>query len=107
MSILIRYAPASLTREQYDKVGGGLEAEGNWPPEGLLLHVCFGSGNQLRVSEIWESREKLEAFQQQLMPQLQQAGVDVTANEPEILEVQAIEVGANLASTSPTEPARA
>ena len=45
----------------------------------------------MRVSEVWESRERLEAFQEHLMPLLQEAGIDIAGNEPETFEVYAIE----------------
>ena len=91
MPVLIRYAPPGLTKRQYDQVGEQLEAKGQWPPDGLIVHVGFGPAEDMRVSEVWESHEKLEAFQQHLIPLLQEAGVNVEGNEPEILEVQGIE----------------
>ena len=43
MPILIRYAPTSLTREQYDKVNEILQENGpGGPPGPLQLHVMFG-----------------------------------------------------------------
>ena len=43
MPILIRYAPSSLTREQYDKVNEILQENGpDGPPPPLQLHVMFG-----------------------------------------------------------------
>src|SRR4051794_8491142 len=56
MAILVRYAPSSLTREQYDKVNAILQENGpGGPPPPLQLHVMFGEEPDLRVSEIWES----------------------------------------------------
>ena len=53
MSILIRYIPSSLTRERYDKVNEMLRENGpDGPPRALQLHVIFGKGSDLRVSEI-------------------------------------------------------
>jgi hypothetical protein len=43
----------------------------------------------LRVSEIWDSQEKLEAFGQRLMPILEEVGIQ--PGEPEIHEVQNVE----------------
>jgi len=88
MAILIRFTPSGLTSEQYDAVGRKLEEGGHWPPEGLLAHVCFGSSENLRVSEVWESREQQEQFAEHLMPLLQEENVDL-AGDPEILEVEA------------------
>lgn len=62
MSVLIRFAPASLTAQQYDGSLRRLREAGVFPPDGPDYHGCFGSAGKLRVSEIWDSREQLEAF---------------------------------------------
>jgi hypothetical protein len=89
MPVLIRYAGAGLTRAQYDEVGEKLQAQGSWPAEGLILHVSFGRDGDMRVSEVWESREQLERFQERLFPILQEVGVPTTP-EPELFEVQEV-----------------
>jgi len=88
MSVLIRFAPPSLTAAQYDESVSKLEAAGDFPPDGLDYHVCFGTEGSLRVSEIWDSRQQLEAFGERLMPVLGEVGID--PGEPEILEVHNI-----------------
>jgi hypothetical protein len=88
MAILIRFTPSGLTSEQYEAVGRKLEEGGHWPPEGLLAHVCFGSSGNLRVSEVWESREQHERFTEHLMPVLEEENVDLSG-DPENLEVHA------------------
>ena len=87
MAILIRFTPSGLTSEQYDNVGQKLQEGGHWPPQGLLAHVCFGSSGNLRVSEVWESRERQEQFAETLMPVLQGENVEMSG-QPEILEVE-------------------
>jgi hypothetical protein len=57
----------------------------------MILHVCFGDEGKLRVSEVWESHEKLEQFQTVLMPLVVENGIDIETNQPELLDVQAIE----------------
>ena len=42
------------------------------------------------MSEIWESREKFEAFGETLMPQLEAAGIQL-AGEPEVYDAQVVE----------------
>jgi hypothetical protein len=56
-----------------------------WPADGCDYHVCFGSEGNLKVSEIWDSREQLQAFAEQLMPVLSEVGIE--AGDPEIIEV--------------------
>jgi hypothetical protein len=41
----------------------------------------------MRVSEIWDSREQMQAFGEQLMPILTDTGIEFSA-EPEIFEVR-------------------
>ncbi len=85
MSVLIRFAPAALTAEQYDESVRRLEETGDFPPDGLDYHVCFGSEGNLRVSEIWDSQEQLDAFGKRLMPVLADVGID--PGEPELMEI--------------------
>jgi hypothetical protein len=47
--------------------------------------VCFGTGADLRVLDVWDSQETFNAFGQTLMPILQQVGLD--PGQPEIAEV--------------------
>jgi hypothetical protein len=91
MAILVRYAPPGMTVAQYDQVSDKVQATLQWPPDGLMVHVCFGSDGDLRVSEVWESRETLEAFQADLFPVLTEAGIDVESGEPEFFDVHAVE----------------
>jgi hypothetical protein len=85
MSVLIRFAPASLTAEQYDESIRRLEEGGDFPPDGLDYHCCFGTDGSLKVSEIWDSREQLEAFGERLMPLLADVGIE--PGEPEVIEI--------------------
>jgi hypothetical protein len=83
--ILIRFSPASLTAEQYDETIRILSQQGNWPPDGLDYHCCFGSEGNLKVSEIWDSQEELDAFGERLMPVLSQVGIE--PGQPEVLPI--------------------
>jgi hypothetical protein len=87
MSIVVRFNPTSMTAEKYDQATRRLEEAGvEFPPNGLDYHVCFGSEGNLRVSEIWDSREQLAAFGERLMPILADTGIEFSG-EPEIFEV--------------------
>jgi hypothetical protein len=90
MSILVRFSVVGLTRQQYDEVNRRLEEAGMWPPDGMQLHVLFGTEGDLKVSEIWESSEQLTAFGEQLLPVLNEVGVQATG-EPEVFEVHNLE----------------
>ena len=89
MSIVVRFAPASATTtEQYDETIRRLEEDGALPPDGQDYHVCFDTDGNLKVSEIWDSREQFEAFGERLMPILADVGID--PGEPEIVEIHNI-----------------
>ncbi len=54
MSILVRFSPPSMTAEQYDTILERLYKEGVHPDPGLELELCFGSGDQMKVSLLSE-----------------------------------------------------
>ena len=65
-----------------------MEEAGIWPDApGLEVHVAFGADDNLRVSEIWSSREQFEAYGEKLMPILTEIGIEFSG-EPEIFDVQ-------------------
>ena len=88
MSVLIRFSPPSLTSETYDAVVARLYEEGIHPAPGLELEVCFGSGDQMKVSVLFDSQEELDAFGARLAPILEELKLD--PGEPEVLEVHNI-----------------
>lgn len=88
MSIVVRFAPASLTAKEYDETVRRLQEKGDFPPDGMDYHVCFGSDGNLRVSEIWDSRGQFEAFGARLMPVLAEVGIE--PGTPEVHEVHNI-----------------
>ena len=85
MSIVVRYPPGGTT-EQYEEVVRRIQDSDRWPPDGLDYHVAFGPADNLHVSEVWDSREQMEAFGEYLIPVLQEVGIPVEG-EPEIFEI--------------------
>jgi hypothetical protein len=88
VSVLIRFAPPSLTAAQYDTVVARLTEEGVFPAQGLDYEICFGSEGNLKVSQVWDTKEHMEAFGKRLMPILQEVGIE--PGEPEIVDVHNI-----------------
>ena len=89
MSVLIRFAPTAVTTtEQYDETIRRLEEGGDFPPDGMEYHVCFLSDGNVRVSEIWDSQEQIDAFGERLMPLLEELGID--PGEPETFQIHNI-----------------
>ena len=89
MSVVVRFSPTNVTKEKYDESLRRLEEAGEFPPEGMDYHVAFGTDDNLRVSEIWDSREQLQAFGDRLMPILTELGIEFSG-EPEVLEIHNI-----------------
>ena len=85
MSILVRFPPSNVSKQQYDTVRNELSGGGDWPPDGCQLHVAFGPDDDIHVSEIWESPDKFRAFGDKLRPRLEQAGIQL-AGEPEVFD---------------------
>src|SRR4029453_17115547 len=89
MSVVVRFAPPNVTKEKYDESLRRLKETGEFPPEGLAYHVAFGPDGNMRVSEIWDSREQLQAFGERLMPILADIGIE-SSGKQEISEVHNI-----------------
>jgi hypothetical protein len=88
MSVLARFTPSSATAEQYDEAIRKLDEAGEIPADGLDYHVAFFVDGDLRVSEIWDSQEKFDAFGEKLMPVLSEIGIE--PGEPQLLEIHNI-----------------
>ena len=88
MSVVARHTPTNLTIEKYAEANRRLVEAELWPnPDDY--HVCFGLEGSLRVSEIWDSREQMQAFGERLMPILAEVGIEFDA-APEISDVHNI-----------------
>jgi len=90
MSIVVRHHLANLTIAHYEEgVRREQAADFKFPPDGRDYHVCFGTDGDLHVSEIWDSRERFQAYGPLLMPILADVGIQFSG-ESEVLEVHNI-----------------
>lgn len=85
MALAYMFAPQSMNAQQYDECIRRLAAAGAANPPGRLFHACHGSGDQLRVFDIWESEEAFTKFGPTLGPILAALGVD--AGTPQVSPV--------------------
>ena len=85
MAIAVLFTPPSMNVAKYDECIRRLEQAGAGAPAGRLYHACYGSGDQLRVFDVWDSKESFERFGQTLMPILQEIGLD--PGQPAISEI--------------------
>jgi hypothetical protein len=86
VSVVVRYSPVNVTFAQYDTIDERIKSTLGWPPPGLDHHIAFGADGDLRVSEVWDSREQWEAWTPQVMPILIDEGVEMSG-EPEVFDV--------------------
>ena len=77
MALTITFTPKGLTASKYDEVIRRLEGAGSGAPRGRIFHTCFGSGDQLRVVEVWNSEADFGAFGATLIPILGSLGIDI------------------------------
>ena len=88
VSVLLQVSPPSLTSEKYDAILARQYEAGIQPAPGRELEVCFGSGDKMKVSCLFDLREKCDAFGAHLAPILQKMNLD--PGEPEVFEVHNI-----------------
>src|SRR5215216_1813763 len=99
MAVFLRATTPGFTAAKYDDLIQKLDAAGAGSPAGRLYHVCFGDKDNLRVSDIWESREAFDKFGETLKPIM--ADLGFSAPDVEILEVYNIIAGAKAVSAIP------
>ena len=63
-------------------------AKGVPPADNLELEVCYGAGDQMRVSVLFDTCEQLESFGLTIKPLLKEIGFD--PSEPEVVEVHKV-----------------
>lgn len=89
MAIAFIFKPKSMNRDQYHRILAKLDEVGIRDQPGRSFHVCFGTGDQLRIIDIWDSEEALTStFAEAIVPILQEVGVE--ALPPEILPIERI-----------------
>jgi hypothetical protein len=99
MAVVLRATTPGFTASKYDELVKKLEAAGAGSPAGRIYHVCFGDSENLRVSDIWDSREAFEKFGETLRPIMQTLGIGPP--EIEFFEVHNIIEGQKATATTP------
>ena len=74
MVSIATFAPKTMTLTQYADIVRRLEQNGAGAPAGRLYHNWYSQAGQLKVTEIWESRERFEQFHKVREPLLRQMG---------------------------------
>jgi hypothetical protein len=72
---------AGVTPEQYEQARSQVDWEGD-VPDGAVLHVAGFDGDDLCVTDVWDSPEHFQRFvEARLMPAVQEIGIE---GEPEV-----------------------
>jgi len=98
MAFVLRATTPGFTAAKYDELVRKLETAGAGTPAGRLYHVAFGDPANLRVSDIWETREAFDKFGETLLPFMHDLGIGPP--DIEFFEVHNIIEGARAASTA-------
>jgi hypothetical protein len=78
-----RIIETGATPEQYDQVSQGVGVSADNPPPGGILHVAAkGDDGQIRIVDVWESREQAEEFMERVRAAREEAGMG--GDEPQI-----------------------
>lgn len=77
MTVLVRATVPGMTTDTYDKVSGQLTPR-MLSARGFVAHVAFAGDDEIRVSEIWESRDDFqEWFDNNVKPHVPGVEIDV------------------------------
>jgi hypothetical protein len=99
MAVVLRFVSEGFTAAKYAETVRKLEEAGQGSPAGRLFHVCFGDKNNLRVSDIWDSRESFERFGETLRPIMEELGIP--PGEIEFFDIHNMIVGETATTATP------
>lgn len=87
MALLMEIEFPGVTAEQYDEADKRAGTRSAQPPDGLLFHSATVTDAGLRVVDLWESREKLDAFMGRMIPITKESGFPDPKAPPALTEV--------------------
>jgi len=83
MPVVLVHEGPTVTQERYEetvrRLTGGkstLEAPGDWPVEGLLVHTAGQGDSGFRVVDVWESEDSCRRFGEMLEPIMRDVGIE-------------------------------
>lgn len=86
MAILVMFEAKGAGKAEYDATNDALGMAGDDAPDGLITHAAGLTDEGVLVVDVWESKEKLEAFfNERLHAALDAAGIPI--GDPTVLPV--------------------
>jgi hypothetical protein len=75
--IIAHFEPKNMNANTYAEVLRKLEAAGAGAPSGRIFHVSYGDPNALKVVDIYDTPQSMEAFGKVLLPILGALGIEI------------------------------
>ena len=76
MAVVALFKGKGFTKTMYEALRPVVNWETDLAPGGMLHVCCFDSDGNVRVTDVWESEEKMQAFVgTRLIPGLQKLGI--------------------------------
>ena len=85
MAVGLKVELEGVSLDQYDAVQKALNFPADWP-DGALAHSAAEGENGLVVADVWESREKFDAFAQERLGAAIAEAIGPDAPQPNITE---------------------
>ncbi|WP_431042436.1 hypothetical protein ACQUSR_11300 [Streptomyces sp. P1-3] len=89
MAVLMEIEYPGVTAEQYDDLTGLIGTRSGQRIAGLLSHAAIVTDEGLRVVDVWESPEAMEAFLPKLRPAQESLGFPPPTAPPRLSPVHA------------------
>ncbi|MFE2425982.1 hypothetical protein ACFXJ5_04350 [Streptomyces sp. NPDC059373] len=86
MTILQEIAFPGVTALQYEEANQRVGIGPGNPPAGLLAHTAVIDEHGLRIVNVWESAEAMEAFVEVITPASEEAGFPKSEGPPTVPE---------------------
>lgn len=67
MAVVLVHETPGMTSQEFDRADALLRAQGEWEPDGRIVLVAATSDDGMIVVNVWESEEKMGAFNQVLL----------------------------------------
>ena len=82
--VLVQQGPG-FTQESYEEIVRRMmdgktrpESPGDWPVDGLLVHVAGEGENGFRVVDVWDSEESVQRLGETLGPIIKELGIEAS-----------------------------
>ncbi len=85
-----RIIETGITPAQYDHMRGVLGIDSTPPPGGVFHAAALGEDGNVRIFEVWDSREEAEAWGERVAAARADAGFEGALPSIEILEIHSV-----------------